>query len=223
MRTVVKGGSMKKAINFRCGRVLSMDLPKHLSDYCTRYGGLTVHGWPRFRIAWGANRCTWKTKKFHDRDDHGKVISSRWECRWVPKYPEYAENWIIEWWRAPETFGDPEVWFEHNTIKPDYEQPIRPMHPYPSRGEYEISDYFVASDGKSYALPSEGMIKLCIDQWRVVHEIVPGVPAYTADAFMRSFEEKEKGKEQKMTSDILAKIKDETLRSRLQPTVYLNK
>lgn len=58
------------------------------------------------------------------------------KARYIPKYPEIGDQWILERWMTPYEYTGrtPEQWKQTLTV----------LGPYPDRGEYEVSHVFEA-------------------------------------------------------------------------------
>jgi hypothetical protein len=114
-----------------------MDTPKenlrHWPMPMARYG-LNPYGDNLYRIVFAPSRRY--------------VVYGQWpdgsqKARWLPKYPEVGESWVLERWLTPFEYArcTPEEWNRELTI----------LGPYPDRGEYEICHKFnlVTPDNES--------------------------------------------------------------------------
>ena len=102
-----------------CGRVFNLDPDPEVVRFVNRYGGRNLYGDPLFRLVWGPQRRHWKMAVWHDKNEHGEVVRKVKECRFHFKYPRFAANWVLEWWKAPLEFGhgDPDKWAEQRGYK----------------------------------------------------------------------------------------------------------
>ena len=197
----------------RCLRVNNADPPDDIVRFLGWYGGLNFFGEPNFRVVWGAQRFCWRTKVYVDRDEHGNFLRRVPECRYRHKYPEFLENWVLEFWKPPTKYGDgdKELWRKEKTLRVDDAPPIPPRESFPSRGDYEFLDFFGGEEGGPLEIQA---VKHSIDRLRALRALSP-----------REDEQRElqrlAGTEQSTFNGILDQVKDATRPTTHNPWISL--
>lgn len=153
------------------GRVFSEHPDPAVVRFIAKYGGRNLYGDPLFRLVWGAERRHWKVAVWHDKDAHGNVVRRVRECRYHWKYPKFVQSWVLEFWKPPTEFegGDRERWLQRRGYKDAIAGRIdQPVDVFPSRGDYEIFDFFGGDDAPP---PTVMNVKHSIDRYRALREM----------------------------------------------------
>lgn len=211
-----------------CTTVHSQDPPPEVQAFVRQYGGLNRFGEPNFRIVWGGSRMAWKISRYARFDDSGNKLASVLECRWVPKYRNATEYFILEWWKAPEAYfgGDRDEWLRANTVK-DMGEICYPKGKFPSRGDYEPLGYFADLDGVSFAQPEISDAKYMIDKFRYLRAGI-GLSDFAGGGLTKAeFDNQQEYKRRKLENDEILgyydQIKDATRPSLHNPWVSMTR
>ena len=188
-----------------CTDVNHLDPPPGVQEYLTEYGGRNLFGEPNFRVVWSNGRIVKRTRRFIDVDNHGNVIRQAVATRWIRRYnyPSTRDRFVIERWRGPEFYGDPDNWQRKNTKLIDGHM-VQPIGDYPSRGEYEHIDTveWVDASGKHwFAWPTREYVRFVVDSAHMVESM-------TLEQIAEHQDGNEERREEAMFQNILAQVKD---------------
>ena len=125
----------------RVTKVHALDVPRDAQEHLTRIGGVNLYGEPNFRIVWSGNRTVWQNRKWHEPATESSDAKTWYGVGKALKYkqPARRERFIIEAYRPPSFYGDPETWEMRNGKWEDGHS-ILAVGPYPTRGDYEYLD-----------------------------------------------------------------------------------
>ncbi len=169
-----------ETIRARCGKVKHLDPPPDVVKWLTRYGGINRFGDPNYRLVWSGNATTYRTKLWHDKDDHGNVVRRVFECRECLKYthPTVRERFVLEAWRDPRNiqFGDRDEWRKQNTKFVDGRLVV-PLGDFPSRGDYQLVAVVMGIDGESFDWPAPEYLKSDIEKYVYVQRTLTPLEA----------------------------------------------
>jgi hypothetical protein len=109
-----------------------------------KHFGQTPFGQNLFRVVWAPTRLYLVGGRWTDRVE-GKITRTVDEYRWIQRYGEEQNGWVLEkWLSAKEYAGPKELWI------PDEVKGLYELGPYPSRGEYESCWTFPSYPQASY-------------------------------------------------------------------------
>lgn len=117
------------------GQRTDRQVPKEVQAHLTRVGGRNRFGEPNYRLVWGPSRLEWMGAKFEAPEFGLPHVG----VHRVPRYP--ADEWVLERWLAPETYGDRTIWKAMYTKNIDGHV-VDTLGPFPTTGDYEAVTSF---------------------------------------------------------------------------------
>ena len=158
----------------RVTKVHQLEVPQYLQDHLTRIGGTNLYGEPNFRLVWSGSRVTYENRKWHEPATESSAAKTWYGIGRVLKYrqPARRERYIVEVWRPPSYYGDPQTWMLRNSKWEDGRS-ILATGPFPTRGDYEYLDTVesVDADGSRHFLcPTEAYLDTVVTLYHVLLE-----------------------------------------------------
>lgn len=169
---------------------------------------MSPNGKPLFRVIWGADRFTvvggtWK--KYDENDNYmGEVV----EERFVTKYPQFEERWIMEMWCPPENYGNPDDWETATCAWIDGKK-IHMLGPFPREGEYELLKVLETPEHKNKAKSRQyvPLTSTVVDAMIAVAKMNQHLPKTIRMEYVKDQREKKLKREEEHRSEILAKYR----------------
>jgi len=188
-----------------CTGVNHLSPPPGVQEFLTLHGGRNLFGEPNFRVVWSNGRIVKRTRRFIDVDNHGNVIRQAVATKDIQRYnyPATRDRFVIERWRPPEFYGDPDTWQRANTKLIDGHL-VQPIGEYPTRGEYEHIDtveWVDEAGNRSFAWPTRDYVRFVVDSSLYVQHL-------SVDEIAAQLEAEDERSDEALFNKILDKVKD---------------
>lgn len=144
------------------------------------FGGVNVHGKPRYRLVWGGSRMSLEVGYFNDYDESGNFLRRVLDRRADIKYFMCSDRFHMEAWLSPDEYVgmSPEAWAKKTSI---HMGQVVPPAPFPHEGEYESFAVCNNPDG-SAATPTSSWVERAIELHRACRAISRETKARAAAA-----------------------------------------
>src|SRR6266850_2223812 len=166
-------------------------VPDRIQNRIAKIGGMSPDGnRPLFRMVWGRERLTVIGGAWKKYDSNGNEIGEVTEERWVPKYPNALDRFIIEMWCPPENYGTPEEWDRsfREFINGKF---INVLGEFPRMGEYELVKVLETPIKKAFVPLTDAIVEACVTTAKLNKEL-PARIKVEAGRDRREKEEREK-------------------------------
>lgn len=146
-------------------------VPDRIQNRIAKIGGLAPDGIrPLFRMVWGRERLTVIGGAWKKYDSNGNEIGEVTEERWVPKYPNALDRFILEMWCPPENYGTPEEW-TRNFREFINGQFINVLGEFPRAGEYELVKVLETPAKKAFVPLTDAIVEACVTTAKLNREL----------------------------------------------------